>query len=48
MHALIFTVVPCTAYEDISIFTGLVAPALISNFDMMAGHLFKASQLLSS
>ena len=41
--ALIFTVVLCTAYEDSSVLTGLVAPALISNFDMMTGRLFKAA-----
>ena len=29
--ALIFTVVPCTAYEDSSVLTGLVALALISD-----------------
>ena len=43
---LIFMVVPCTAYEDSSILTGLVALVLISDFGMMTGHLFKAGRCL--
>ena len=41
--ALIFTIVPCTAYEDSSVLTGLVASALISNSGMMIESLFKAA-----
>ena len=44
--ALIFTVVPCTAYEDSSVLTGLVALALISDFGMMTRQLFKAGRCL--
>ena len=40
--ALIFTVLPCTVYEDCSVLTRLIAKPLISNFGMMTGRLFKA------
>ena len=36
-------VAPCTAYEDSSVLTGLIALALISDFGMMTRYLFKAA-----
>ena len=39
--ALIFTVLPCTVYED-TVLTRLVTTALIYSFGTMTGRLFKA------